>query len=145
VDTGDKIEVPPVYEWDRYPVVIVRAGAYELTDEQFTQAVNDFIDEIQKREGFYGLVVDTLGAHSCPPSQRRILADLTKPYEHMVKKRSPAMGMVIGNGLVRGMMTAVFWIYKPPTEIKVFSEAEEAVAWAAEKVRIAERDRVVEG
>ena len=120
--------IEKLYEWQEWPVVVIRAAAYEISDEQFSEAMHNFGDEIKKRQGLYAMVIDTIGSHKLPPSQRRILTDYLKQEEELTKKFCAGQAMVMKSSVVRGIMTAVFWMYKPPYETKVFTNIDEAIA-----------------
>ncbi len=126
--------IDKLYEWQRWPVVVIRAAAYEISDEQFKEAMHHFGDEIRKRQGLYAMVVDTIGSYKLRPSQRRILTNYLKQEEELTKEFCAGQAMVMKSSLVRGIMTAVFWMYKPPYETKVFTKFDEAVACARQMV-----------
>ncbi|HEX3597591.1 MAG TPA: hypothetical protein VHU80_20925, partial [Polyangiaceae bacterium] len=82
-------------------------------------------------------VVDLAGLKMATATQRRIFsAHLTRFEPHdLAYNRGSAL--VVPNAVVRGLVTAVFWLKQPRFPTECFSTYDEAVAWA--RARLAQR------
>ena len=67
--------------------------------------------------------------------QRKIFADHLKRFEPHDEKYNQGSAIVVPNALVRGVVTAVFWISPPKFPNKAFSDVDSAREWAKEQFR----------
>ena len=55
-------------------------------------------------------------------------------FEDYVKKYCRGSALVTNSEIVKGIATAMFWFKKPDTETRVFTDMDEAMAWARSKL-----------
>lgn len=110
----------------------------ELTDE----AVSTVLWTLEARlaEGSpYAIVFDMSEAGTPNAIQRQMLATHMRKNKASIGRAVRAIAMVAPSALVRGVLTAIFWLEAPPVSHQVFATAAEATAWAraacAPKVR----------
>lgn len=75
-------------------------------------------------------VTDATHAKALPASQRKILADWLQESEEATKSLVMGMAIVVSNPLVRGALTAVFWLRKPAVPTRLFATLPEALEHA---------------
>ena len=76
-------------------------------------------------------------AETISPQQRRLQADWNTREADAVRSTTVAMAFVVPTALIKGMLTAIFWLKPPNTEHAVFDTRAEALAWLAERLRAA--------
>jgi hypothetical protein len=71
------------------------------------------------------------------PSTARYRQRAALAYERLgaaLGKRCVAQAIVMDSAIVRGAVTAVFWLQPPPWPIKTFASMEEADRWIRERI-----------
>jgi len=74
-------------------------------------------------------IVDARRVREATARQRQILAQHLKRFEPLDTTWNVGTGFVVDNPLVRGFLTAVFWLSQPKFHHAEFGELEEAQAW----------------
>ncbi len=123
------------YDESRFPLVLVRPRG-KATDAEVEALLAAFKRPLNRREK-YVEIFD--GTHADPgsPTQRRRIADWMRAHTSLISTYSLGTAIVIPSALVRGALTAVFWIQPMPCPYTVVSTMAEAEAWAEEKLRAA--------
>ncbi len=78
------------------------------------------------------LVIDARAGMRPPPEVRKLQADWMAEHEEMMAKSMLGIAFVIDNKLVRGALTAIFWVAKPAVPYRVFASLHEAIAHGIE-------------
>ena len=91
------------------------------------QAVEAFLRERPER---YAYVSDVSFVQSATATQRRIVADADKRLQDFDKQWLAGMAIVAKSALMRGAVTAVYWLSPPVYPYRVFSNLTEAIVWA---------------
>lgn len=78
------------------------------------------------------MVIDARAGMRPPPEIRRMQADWLAENQENMTKSVIGIAFVVENRMVRGAMTAIFWVSSPPIPYNVFGSLEEAMAHAVE-------------
>lgn len=76
-----------------------------------------------------------LKASSAPAHRRKMLADYEKRVAQFSKKYFVGGAFIIDNSLVRGVLTAIYWINPPVYPYKIFATEEQAREWACQQLK----------
>lgn len=87
--------------------------------------------ETQLRSGVrYVLIFDLTHAAIPNAMQRQKLAAHVRDNEQDIRRSVRSVGVVHTSPLVRGIVTAIFWVSPPPVPYRFFTTREEAASWA---------------
>src|SRR5262252_2029385 len=100
----------------------------ELTDEAVLSVLRD-LEARLARGGTYGLIFDLSNAGTPNAVQRQLLAGHMRKNRALIERSVRRLAVVAPSSMVRGMLTAIFWIQPPPVPYEVFSSRDEAAAW----------------
>ena len=123
------------YDETRFPLVLVRSRG-RATDAELDALLAALKRPLLRREK-YVEIFD--GTHADPgtPSQRRTLAEWMRAHANLINTYSIGTAIVMPSPLVRGALTAIFWIQPLPCPHTVVSTMAEAERWAEERLRAA--------
>ena len=77
------------------------------------------------------MVIDLRRNAGITPTQRKMLTDdMAAPEHAAVQARCVGVAMVFDSAFLRGILTAIFWVRKPPYPTQVFRTVAEAKTWA---------------
>ncbi len=82
----------------------------------------------------YALVLDAQNTPGVSASQRQILGEHMQSTKAFSSKYCAGTAMVFDSTLMRGMMTAIFWLSQPQHATKVFSQKPDAIFWAKSRL-----------
>lgn len=88
-------------------------------------------------------VCDTTNLGNATAKQRRMLGEHLERFEPHDLAWNQGSAIVVPNALLRGIVTAVFWVKSPRFPHQSFATREEAIVWATQ--RLAEGGRVASG
>jgi len=127
--------VPFAVDAARFPLVILRiAGDYDDREQEaFLTEVSSLLD----RKKRFAVVLDLSEGGTATPTQRKRFASWIGSSDAAVKQYAVVMSLVIASTLVRGMVTAVFWVRPMPIPTETFDRLAPAEAWAREKLKSA--------
>lgn len=110
------------------PVYIARLPPKMLDSEleEYFFAVEKFF---LNHDGRYALVTDTSFVQSATASQRRLVAESDIRLRDHDRQWCAGAGIVAKTALIRGAITAIYWISPPVYPYRVFSNLTEAVVW----------------
>jgi len=114
----------------RWPVLVVQRLSETIEDAALLVALETSAQMIDERGGYYSLVLDNRLARNMSATQRKLIAaDMLK---HAERTRRLCLGtaFVFDSALMRGILTAVFWLRQPETQTRIFADIDEAVSWA---------------
>ncbi len=87
--------------------------------------------ETQVRCGVrYVLIFDLTHAAIPNALQRQKLAAHVRDNEQDIRRSVRSVGVVLTSPLVRGIVTAIFWVSPPPMPYRFFATRAEAASWA---------------
>lgn len=78
----------------------------------------------------YVLVIDLSHAAIPDAVQRSKLAAHIRDNDKEIRRWVRGIGLILTSSLVRGVVTAIFWVSPPPIPSKIFSTQSEAAEWA---------------
>ena len=79
-------------------------------------------------------MLDLRGTSGLTPRQRKLLAEAQLKRDGFRDCEIVAGAMVMDSHLLRGMLTALFWLKKPNHEVKVFANLDSAIAWGHQRI-----------
>jgi len=117
-------------------VILVTPPSGTVTDEALESFILQFDAHICAVRRPYAVVVDLRQSHGLSPAQRQRLTRSMQAHEGHAAAGFPNCGvaLVFSSALLRGMLTAMLWVYKPKHESRVFSDLTDAEAWAQSRV-----------
>jgi hypothetical protein len=75
-------------------------------------------------------VVDLSGIVHATATQRRLFSEHLSRFEHHDVAYNQGSALIVPNAVLRGLVTAVFWMKRPGFPNECFPTREEATAWA---------------
>jgi len=115
---------------DAFPLVVT-VGAMAYSDSEYADMVAGY-DKLFQRGERYAIVTFTPAGAELPGARdrKRITDWASSPYVHeKSKKLCVASATVVQNALMRGALTAIMWLWKPPAPHRAVGTAQEAVHW----------------
>jgi hypothetical protein len=101
----------------------------KLTDALVDTLLSELTEHLMRGEP-YVLLFD-LSTTAVPNAfQRRKLAEHMATHDATIRNLVRGLAIVAPNPLVRGMVTAMFWIVPPPVPSHMCGSHAEAIAWA---------------
>ncbi|MET0385823.1 MAG: hypothetical protein ABW321_07685 [Polyangiales bacterium] len=80
-------------------------------------------------------ILDIRKAATPSPTQRRLQTDWNREHEQLLRDTLLGFTFVVSSAVMRGVITAVFWIKPLPVPHAVHTELEEAVHWSLDRCR----------
>lgn len=131
--------VPLAHPWidaTRAPIYGIKFPP-ETTDEElvrFAEARERWASVAKYKVAW---VVDLAGIIKATATQRRLFSEHLERFEPHDIAYNQGSALIVPNALVRGLVTAVFWLKPPRFPTECFSTYDEAFIWAA--TRLAEK------
>ncbi len=117
----------------QWPLLIVITPG-KMTDEGLEDFLDSYSDIIKSQGERYALVLDVSNTQKLNPIQRKKLVNMMETNREFNKEHCAGCAMVFSSKILRGILTAIFWIHKPPHPTKVFTAQQEAINWAKSMV-----------
>jgi hypothetical protein len=111
-----------------FPIVVLTEH-YVLTDKQRAE-VTAALDDIIDRRGRHGLVLDLSRTGPLPETQRQRVSDHAKARTPEICEKRTCLAVVVKAPLLHNIPIAAFWMRVSPVPAKVFTNVDEAIAWA---------------
>src|SRR6478736_2627825 len=118
---------------DYFPIAIVTLGASAKRDDY--AGLLDAIDRhvIAKREP-YVIITDTRGSGGAPSADvRKLIGDWMK--KNATGHTSLGSVTIISSPIIRGALTALYWLFQPPSAQHVAANWDEARDWSVGQLR----------
>lgn len=115
-----------------WPIVVVTPPLTPMTHELVERFKVEWTDLLNHRTERYVCINDLSHAPSMPPAQRRSMTDWMNENERNLAAQCCATAMVFDSMLMRGALTAMLWMFRPPYPTEVFKTREDALRWARE-------------
>gem|GEM_PF-865768 len=111
----------------RAPIVHVQV-IDEPTDESYEQYLTDVTAAFRGLDRF-GMVFNSGELGQLPARYRARLSEWLSETEGEFKGRWLCAAFVIKSRMIRGVLSAIFWLNRPYYDVKVFGTEEEAWEW----------------
>jgi hypothetical protein len=128
-----------VFDSDTWPLVVLRCPAH-VGDGSLEPLIDEFEACHAKRRRF-ALLVDATAMQSMPSAKwRKGLTDWANDPRVREDTRRCSVGtaLLLASPLVRGVYTALLWLWKPPTPHFVTATMGAGVEWCCERLTLAE-------
>jgi hypothetical protein len=113
--------------FDAWPIVQVTAPPL-VTDEGLRAHLDEFEAEVRARGGGAAVLLDLRVCERLSVAQRRMLSERMERNDEAGLARSCAM--VFESRLLRGILTAMFWVYRPRYSTRTFANHRDAFEWS---------------
>jgi hypothetical protein len=80
-------------------------------------------------------VVDLTAIREATANQRRLFAEHLARFEPHDIAYNCGSALIVPNAVLRGIVTAVFWIKRPKFPNQLFEKREDAMVWAMKQLR----------
>jgi hypothetical protein len=135
--------VPLVHPWidqTRAPIYVLTFPS-QASDGQL-QAMCEARERWAQRAMYrVAWVVDLSGVLTATAQQRGLFSEHLKRFEAHDRAYNQGSALIVPNALVRGIVTAVFWLKPPSFPNQCFPDAEQAFAWAEKQLYAEGRGR----
>ncbi len=108
-----------------WPLVVVHLPREPVTDQEIERFLDAERAILNRRER-YVAITDASKCHAFPAHQRRRMSAFLQETNLAAQHLCAGLAIVMANPLLRGGMTAVFWIYQPSYSIKTFETVADA-------------------
>jgi hypothetical protein len=121
-----------------WPIVLMEFPDRRMSDSDFHAGLS-YVEQLWRecqRTGFksYQIVDLTFIREIAPASQRRYAAEWIKSTEALMKLVSLGGACVTHSSILRGIVTAIMWIYRPPNPTEFFATRQEAYLHAIDQL-----------
>ncbi len=113
----------------RFPLVIVTPPA-SVTNEELATFLERYANEVYARRQRYVTILDLRRSGDMPAAQRKMITDRMQQKEEAARLFAAGNVMIFDSALMRALLTAILWVRRPPTEMKIASTLEEAIEYA---------------
>jgi hypothetical protein len=117
-----------------WPLMIITLPAGNIPDDEVVSLLNKYTQIIKEKVEPYALVMDVSKTAKLNLKQRKMLVDQMKANKEFTEKYCKGNALVFKSALLQGILTAMFWIFKPKYETKIFTQVPDAIAWAQSKL-----------
>ncbi len=120
----------------RWPVLIMTTpkDLEEATEQQLTEFMDLFYGFIAEKKERYALVLNLLNMKKLSSNRRQMHTLSMKRNKALTQKYCACTAMVSESAVFRGVLMAIFWMFKPAYPTKVFKSVEEAISWAEQQL-----------
>jgi hypothetical protein len=122
-------------------VTVIFEGA--PTDDEFDACLAQF-DVIFQRGARVAFVIDASDGAAISATQRRRAAEWIGARSRAIRDQCAGVAFVVTSQVVRGVITAIFWVQPLPAPWTMEVRRTSAFAWARDKVREPRADRAEE-
>jgi hypothetical protein len=115
-----------------FPLLIVRFGP-DWTPQDFSTYLLWYFQRLQRHQQL-AVVFDATRARAPSALERRQQADFLREHEGLLRLYCAGAAFVISSAVIRGALTAIFWVQPPVYEHTVVPTVVEATAWARQRL-----------
>ena len=127
VDVNEPAADLDVSQW---PLLVITIPEGKVSDACVNDVLVRYNQLIREKKERYALVVDVSKSEKLNSKQRKIMSEQMNSNREFTGKYCAGTALVFDSVLIAGMLTAVFWVFKPKYETKVFTKTHESIAWA---------------
>ncbi len=121
---------------DRFAPVVVARRTGSMNAEHMRAMMGDFRRALEAAGEKIALVYDAGSSAAGRPdaASRRVAADWFREQHDLLVQCCAGFDFAFPSPISRGVLTAIFWVQKPPVPTAVHGHVLDAVAMAAERV-----------
>ena len=123
-----------------WPVAVTTPPQSTVSDEELSDYLSRYYDLTEERGGNYVTVIELTGHPGITATQRSHITEYMRSIEQRDSATCVGTGLVFDSKMLRGLLTAIFWVKRPEYEIKVFGDVQTAIEWGRRKVSGEARD-----
>ncbi len=113
-----------------WPLVHVTPPPYSLSDEALLEFMEFHRNLVRSRPSPHVLILDLRDCDHITSQQRKKLSKiLSSAGDSSAMPCCAGTALVFSSPMLRGMLTALFWFFKPPYPVKVLPDLASAQAW----------------
>jgi hypothetical protein len=121
----------PTVVTDQWPILILLPSS-NLDEAKHSLAV---VEELyETRQDPYVTVLDAREGQRPSAVERNLQNAFRVKHEAHVRRYCRGSALVCNSEIIKGVATAMFWFKKPDTITKVFTDIDEALAWARSRL-----------
>lgn len=113
----------------RWPIVVVTPPA-SVTNAELAVFLERYAKEVYERRQRYVTILDLRRSGDMPAAQRKMITDRMQQKEEAARLFAAGNVMIFDSALMRALLTAILWVRKPPTEMKIAATLDEALGLA---------------
>lgn len=114
------------------PLLVLRFGADWGSDE-FQRYLDWYRSQLARKQRF-AAVFDATRARAPSAVERRLQAEFIRDTEPMMRAHCAGLAFAISSPIIRGALTAIFWVQPPVYTHTVVPTVSEATAWARQRL-----------
>jgi hypothetical protein len=126
--------MPITIDERRRPIVLVTFVG-TATDAEFDQYLRDMTEQILGRRQQTVTILDATRSDNTSAAQRKKQAEWLATHKDDLRRYSLGTAFVIKSAMVRGALTAIFWLQPMDRPHTIVATLDEAEGWAAVKLR----------
>jgi hypothetical protein len=111
-----------------WPLLRVEASG-ESSDEDIESYLRELSRQLARKQP-HVVIVDATKGRSLRATHRKSIADWNRTNAAELKRYRLGLAVVAPNPLLRGLITAVYWLFPAPFPYRCFERDEQAEAWA---------------
>lgn len=119
----------PEVDFSSWPIILVAPPVVMPNDHYMADLAEYFRSEAETRGGAYATVLDLSQNQTITPRQRKYMAGRLE-LQAKSGSNNVCTALIFSSGLLRGLLTAIFWLRSPPFPVEVFPDREAAFTWA---------------
>jgi hypothetical protein len=121
------------FELRYFPLVLVTCPV--SPNEANVREMFARLHDVRQKCMRHGIVMDTRPVREVADAKlRKVLVDLTKASADDTRRWCVSTAVVVESALVRGAMTAIAWVFPPPTPTLTVATLREGVDWCCAKL-----------
>jgi hypothetical protein len=124
----------PLQQDDSAWPLVIDTSSGAATDDDIERYVAAHDRYLARRE-LYAAVLDARGADQMSAAHRRRVAQWLTEHREELRRYHVALAFVSSSALIRGVLTAIYWLHPPPYPYKMFASLDEAKTWAREMIQ----------
>jgi hypothetical protein len=121
----------------QWPLILWDSPAHRVSDRAFADAmtwIGELTETTPAGEKSFMLTDLSRLEEAASASQRKFAADFMNQHRDLIRRASAGAGIVAKSAVVRGGITAVFWIRPPPVETRVVSTRQEGTLYGIDRL-----------
>jgi len=126
----------------RWPIVIMRPPPQPMRDEDFLAYLTWMERHVTTRRIPYAVVNDARQAPPPSAHQRQMVSAQMARLDAYTREYCAGFAFVFDSALMRGIMTAIFWVNKPGYPTNVFGDVGSATEWCSTQLAMNHRQRL---